>query len=213
MGNEQQRGTSHHFLPEHPGAKGATGQLWTRNGRMPASKQLPTVPSITSKPNWQLTRDASMDILERKTTKLSYKPSKVPDGPITSRSVMKKYPVQETNYNEKPKPIYQTPRMPTDKDVSRVSEATTISFRFSTSFVQISVAYQLLCSFCEGPCIGDYLRCRVCVKAFHCQCLYERGYLPNQSFSLPRMSKQDWTCPECVRRRTAFSPRLVHRDV
>lgn len=77
MGNEQQGGTSHHFLPDHQGQKGVNGPLWTRNGRISNAKQQPaSIPLITSKPPWQLTRDASMDILSRKTTKLSVKQGK-----------------------------------------------------------------------------------------------------------------------------------------
>lgn len=135
MGNEQQRGTSHHFFAaDQTTTRGTNGPLWTRNGRMPNSKQIQTIPSITSKPpNWQLTRDASMEILERKTTKLAFKQGKIVDNAtpalVTSRSVLKKYPpAQETNFNEKPKPVHQTPRMPTDKDVSRVNKKKRLSF-------------------------------------------------------------------------------------
>jgi hypothetical protein len=63
---------------------------------------------------------------------------------------------------------------------------------------QIRVAHQLMCALCEGTCIGSYLRCRVCINTFHCQCLFERGYMHNQIVALPRLGKQDWSCPECV---------------
>ena len=68
MGNEQQGGTSHHFLPT--GSQEEQQQqkaLWTKNGRIPAG----------AKSNWQMSRDASMDILSRKTTKLSFKQGEI----------------------------------------------------------------------------------------------------------------------------------------
>ncbi len=70
MGNEQHGGTSHHFIAdssneEYQIQKG-NSFIWTKNGRMPVSKQ-------TTKPSWQLARDASMDMLSRKTTKLNFK--------------------------------------------------------------------------------------------------------------------------------------------
>jgi hypothetical protein len=74
MGNEQQGGTSHHFVTGSP----TDGQqlqkrdsvIWTKNGRIPISKQQST------KPSWQLARDASMEMLSRKTTKLNFKQGK-----------------------------------------------------------------------------------------------------------------------------------------
>lgn len=74
MGNEQQGGTSHHFIndsptdPSQPQKRNSV--LWTKNGRIPLSKQQPT------KASWQLARDASMDMLSRKTTKLNVKQGK-----------------------------------------------------------------------------------------------------------------------------------------
>lgn len=70
MGNQQQGGTSHHFLNDSPtdpdqGQKRAS-LLWTKNGRIPLSRQ-------AGKPSWQLARDASMEILSRKATKLNFK--------------------------------------------------------------------------------------------------------------------------------------------
>lgn len=71
MGNELQGGTSHHFIAEsradeHQQQRGNAASL-TRNGRLPISKQQSTI----MKPSWQLARDASMDLLSKKTTKLS----------------------------------------------------------------------------------------------------------------------------------------------
>lgn len=70
MGNEQQGGTSHHFLNDSPTDQYQNPKrnsvLWTKNGRIPAAKQ-------PAKPGWQLARDASMDMLSRKTTKLNFK--------------------------------------------------------------------------------------------------------------------------------------------
>ncbi len=70
-----------------------------------------------------------------------------------------------------------------------------ISIRF---FFKVTIAYQVRCEFCTGPCIGDYLRCRICIKTYHFQCLYERGHMNDPSFSLPRLARQDWSCPDCV---------------
>jgi len=71
MGNEQQGGTSHHFITgsstDESQPQKRNSIVWTKNGRVPISKQSPT------KSSWQLVRDASMDMLSRKTTKLSFK--------------------------------------------------------------------------------------------------------------------------------------------
>ena len=73
MGNEQQTGTSHHFINESPTdehqQKKRNSVAWTKNGRIPVSKQQ----STADKPSWQLARDVSMDMLSRKATKLSFK--------------------------------------------------------------------------------------------------------------------------------------------
>jgi hypothetical protein len=71
MGSEQQGDTSHHFLTDSSRSEEYQTQkhnsiLWTKNGRIPVSKQ-------PAKPVWQLARDASMELLSRKTTKLSIK--------------------------------------------------------------------------------------------------------------------------------------------
>lgn len=74
MGNEQQGGTSHHFVNDsqidehHPQKRNSV--LWTKNGRIPISRQQHPPPTKFS---WQLARDASMDMLSRKTTKLNFK--------------------------------------------------------------------------------------------------------------------------------------------
>lgn len=66
MGNEQQSGTSHHFM------------MTTSNDRSKQQeKQLPSWRkperiSVT-KPSWQIARDISMDLLSRKATRLSLK--------------------------------------------------------------------------------------------------------------------------------------------
>jgi len=74
MGNVQQGGTSHHFITASPTEEYQTQKrnsvLWTKNGRVPISKQQST------KSSWQLARDASMDMLSRKTTKLNFKQGK-----------------------------------------------------------------------------------------------------------------------------------------
>ncbi len=61
----------------------------------------------------------------------------------------------------------------------------------------MAISSEDLCSFCHDSCIGDYIRCRVCTKIYHSICLFQRGYIRNQSFNLPRLAKQDWSCPEC----------------
>jgi len=70
MGNEQQGGTSHHFisnsLNDEQQLQKSNSLIWTKNGRIPLSKQ-PT------KSSWQLVREASMEVLSRKTTKLNFK--------------------------------------------------------------------------------------------------------------------------------------------
>ena len=92
--------------------------------------------------------------------------------------------------------------MPTDKEVLDVFVTYLLRVFYSYSLFcfssKITIAYQLLCEFCGGPCIGDYVRCRVCIKTYHSQCLYERGHVSDQAFSLPRLSRQDWSCPDCV---------------
>ena len=80
MGNEQQGGTSHHFLPdsrneENPNQK-RNSIMWTKNGRVPGAK-------APAKPSWQLARDASMEMLSRKTTKLNFKQGKRLLGRLT----------------------------------------------------------------------------------------------------------------------------------
>jgi hypothetical protein len=73
MGNHQQGGTSHHFANDSPNDENRQRKrrsaLWTKNGRMSVSKRQPP----TTKPSWQMARDASMDLLSRKVTKLSVK--------------------------------------------------------------------------------------------------------------------------------------------
>lgn len=91
--------------------------------------------------------------------------------------------------------------MPTEKEVADVCQLIFLNIFISYSFflfLKIVIAYKLLCEFCGGPCIGEYIRCRVCIKTYHSQCLYERGHVNDQSFSLPRLSRQDWSCPDCV---------------
>lgn len=67
MGNEQQGGSSHHFIQDSSfDPLKRTSVQWTKNGRIPQAKQAP-------RPAWQLARDASMDMLSRKATKLNFK--------------------------------------------------------------------------------------------------------------------------------------------
>ncbi|CAF2954013.1 unnamed protein product [Rotaria sp. Silwood2] len=180
MGNEQQSGTSHHFIndtptDEHQQQK-RNGVLLAKNGHLPISKHQ----SMITKSSWQLARDASMDMLSRKTTKLTSKQGPSSILPGHQRHIFKKYPVQPTLAPGKPLPTYRVPRIPTDKEIA-----------------EITIAHQLLCEYCDGPCIGDYVRCRVCIKSYHSHCLYQRGHVSDPSFSLPRLGKQDWTCPDC----------------
>jgi hypothetical protein len=90
--------------------------------------------------------------------------------------------------------------MPTEKEIADVFEISLTIFLFVSFFLysKVTIAYKVLCEFCNGPCIGDYLRCRVCIKAYHSQCLYERGHMNDQAFILPRLARQDWSCPDCV---------------
>jgi hypothetical protein len=68
MGNEQQGGSSHHFLTDTSKEENKKHDpLWTRNGRIPVSKPMAT----STIPSWQKARDISMDILSRKATKLN----------------------------------------------------------------------------------------------------------------------------------------------
>ncbi|CAF3080573.1 unnamed protein product [Rotaria socialis] len=180
MGNEQQGGTSHHFITdasadEHQQQK-RTGILLAKNGRLPISKQHSTI----IKPSWELARDASMDLLSRKATKLTSKQDPSSSLLVNQRNVIKKYTLQPSLAPGKPLPIYRVPRIPSDKEIA-----------------EITIAYQLLCEYCDGPCIGNYLRCRVCIKTYHSHCLFERGHLSDPAFSLPRLGKQDWSCPDC----------------
>lgn len=98
--------------------------------------------------------------------------------------------------------------MPTEREVSKVKSVDFDCRRFVPDRFQIAIAYQPQCSFCEGPCIGDYLRCRVCIKVYHCQCLSDRGHTEIQTLRFTRLGKQDWACPECVRF-TDFSCRFL----
>ncbi|CAF1245647.1 unnamed protein product [Rotaria sp. Silwood1] len=180
MGNEQQGGTSHHFIndasiDEHQQQK-RNGVLLTKHGHLPISKHQ----SMLTKSSWQLARDASMDLLSRKTAKLSLQQGSSSNLHSHQRSVLKKYHFQPTLAPGKPLPIYRVPRIPTDKEVA-----------------DIAIAHQLLCEYCDGPCIGDYVRCRICIKSYHSHCLYQRGHVSDPLFSLPRLAKQDWTCPDC----------------
>lgn len=115
------------------------------------------------------------------------------------RMTLKKFPIQPP-IPGKPLPNYRVPRMPTEKEVASVKiflfdfHKTKFSF-----FRKITIAYQLLCEFCGGPCIGDYVRCRVCIKSYHTRCVYERGYIYDQLFTITRLSRQDWSCPDCVK--------------
>ena len=99
----------------------------------------------------------------------------------------------------KPLPVYRVPRMPTEKEIADVYQIfLKIFIRYFFFSSKVTIAYKVLCEFCNGPCIGDYLRCRVCIKAYHAQCLYERGHMNDQVFTLPRLARQDWSCPDCV---------------
>ncbi|CAF1154373.1 unnamed protein product [Rotaria sordida] len=180
MGNEQQGGTSHHFISNSPAdeiqQQKRKGALLTKSGHLPISKQQ----SMITKSSWQLARDASMDILSRKATTLNFKQGPSPNLIGNQRNVFQKYSLQPTLGPGKPLPVYRVPRIPTDKEVA-----------------EIAIAHQLLCEYCSGPCIGDYVRCRICIKSYHVLCLYERGHVSDPLFTLPRLSKQDWSCPDC----------------
>ncbi|CAF3348328.1 unnamed protein product [Rotaria socialis] len=147
--------------------------------QIPKTKEMPTTTTTTKKPSWQIVRDISMNILSRQATKLSSKPG-VKSDLISSRPIIRQHSIYGASTISKSRHPFQTPLMPTDKEATRVA-----------------IAYELFCSFCDGPCIGSYLRCRVCIKAYHSQCLFERGYINDPTFKLPRLAKQDWSCPEC----------------
>lgn len=124
--------------------------------------------------------------------------------PVNQRPIVKRYLFQPTLAPGKPLPTYRVPRIPSDKEIIEVyqsffeDELLKYLFLYSFFVLKVAIAYQLLCEYCEGPCIGNYLRCRICIKTYHSHCLYERGHLNDPSFSLPRLGKQDWSCPECV---------------
>ncbi|CAF1277786.1 unnamed protein product [Rotaria magnacalcarata] len=182
MGHEQQIGSSHDVTVGT--SNDQTEQREMQNNpslrpieRFPKAKEMPT--TTTKKPSWQIVRDISMNILSRQATKLSCKPG-VKSDLISSRPIIRQRSLYEASTSSKSRHPFQTPRMPTDKEATHVA-----------------IAYELFCSFCQGPCIGNYLRCRVCIKAYHSRCLFERGYINDPTFNLPRFSKQDWSCPEC----------------
>ncbi|CAF1126597.1 unnamed protein product [Rotaria sordida] len=194
MGNEQQGGSSHHFIMntsnDERKQQDRQSPPWTNTERAPIMRQVSTTTTTTTKkPGWQIVRDMSMNMLSRQGTKLSYKQGSTTNL-ISQRFLTKKHSLHGASNVPKPVQLYQTPRMPTEKEA-----------------IQVAIAYELLCSSCGGPCIGNYLRCRVCTKTYHSQCLFERGYVNDQSFYLPRLAKQDWSCPEC-----SDLTQLLHQD-
>jgi len=62
MGNEQQVGTSHHFIMDTPNNKGKEriNPQWIKQ-----------VSKARSRPSWQIARDISMDMLSKESPKLS----------------------------------------------------------------------------------------------------------------------------------------------
>jgi hypothetical protein len=61
-----------------------------------------------------------------------------------------------------------------------------------------AVRYGILCTICAIPCIDDYIRCRVCIKIYHSQCLYGPDDVNDELNFSPRLEKDDKSCPECV---------------
>mgnify|MGYP001056824313 CR=1 FL=1 len=212
MGNEQAGGTSHHFQNDDNQLSKRGSLLWTKNGRIPLSKQV--------KPSWHLARDVSMDILSRKATKLNVKAGRTPVNSMycsyldfffvesqmsiyaKQKMTLKKFPMQPPAPG-KPLPTYRVPRMPTEKEVAdvKIHFFCFLNLHQTNFFRKITVAYQLLCEFCGGPCIGEYVRCRVCIKSYHARCVYERGYNYDQLLTIARLSRQDWSCPDCVKQK------------
>ncbi|CAF3492489.1 unnamed protein product [Rotaria sp. Silwood1] len=183
MGNEQQGGSSHHFnmntLNDERRQQARQNSSSTNLEQVPLSNQVSTTTTM-KKSGWQLARDISMNILSRQGTKLSYKQGIAAPSLASQRSITRKYSSHGISTISKPIQSYQTPRMPTEKDVA-----------------QIAISYELSCSSCEGACVGNYVRCRICTKAYHSKCLFERGHVNDELFYLPRLAKQDWSCPEC----------------
>ncbi|CAF2669786.1 unnamed protein product [Rotaria sp. Silwood2] len=156
MGNEQQDDSSHHF------------KMNTSNGEMQQQER--------QNPSWTDTERAPITRQVSTTTK---KPGPAPSL-SSQRSVTNRNSLYGTSSVSRSEQSYQTPRMPTEKDVA-----------------QITIAYDLSCSSCDGACVGNYVRCRICTKAYHCQCLIEHGYGGDELLSIRRLSKQDWSCPGC----------------
>lgn len=80
---------------------------------------------------------------------------------------------------------------------NQISKPFSDVFLFSFICLKTNLAHNTMCSFCDDTCIDSYLQCRICVRVYHCKCLYVRGYM-SASFTMPRTRKQNWTCPECV---------------
>ncbi|UJR07782.1 hypothetical protein I4U23_012064 [Adineta vaga] len=55
----------------------------------------------------------------------------------------------------------------------------------------------LLCVFCNGPCIEDYVHCNICIKTYHYQCLYNLDDDESDSYLLPSFRKKDKNCSKC----------------
>ena len=56
----------------------------------------------------------------------------------------------------------------------------------------------LLCVFCNGPCIEDYVHCNICIKTYHYQCLHNLDDDESDSYLLPSFRKKDKNCSKCV---------------
>ena len=78
MGNEQSTSRSHYWtkinliVADYREEKGSN-IIWAKNGRIPMSRE---ATNLTSKAHFQLSRDASMDLLAKKTVKLTSKRGK-----------------------------------------------------------------------------------------------------------------------------------------
>ncbi|UJR38359.1 hypothetical protein I4U23_031029 [Adineta vaga] len=143
----------------------------------------------TIKPSWQIARDVSTAMLWRKSSKLSFKPEFITNS-NKQRFSSKKHSIYSSETSSKSSQLHRTPRMPTEKEAAL-----------------IDIAYKLSCAFCDESCIGNYLRCRVCIHSYHVECLSQRGYLYNPPTSFRRHVQQDWSCPDCC-----DLTRLLHHE-
>lgn len=186
MGNEQAGGTSHHFQNDDNQLSKRGSLLWTKNGRIPLSKQV--------KPSWHLARDVSMDILSRKATKLNVKAGRTPVNSMycsyldfffvesqmsiyaKQKMTLKKFPIQPPAPG-KPLPTYRVPRMPTEKEVADVKIHFFLFFKSSSNELLskdhrcLSTSMRILRRSLywrvrSVPCLHQKLSCSMCVRTW-----------------------------------------------